>query len=619
MNRKKELKVLIDNAYLKEKELAYYQGDSLSLEFYDKTKSDLMKSSGFFHTPTVVKAGVAKILIEPEFFYETINNNELVFKEIEHIIFQSTRKINYMKSILGVLFTIWVSWYVLIHIYPFVLANLPFWLQVIGMIVLTVFLYGPITYLIIRVGVRDRSYGKQLSYFYNRITNKTFLKDFRRLKKSKRSSFFQIDIIRLRFKALQNATVRSFMPLVFLIGFFVVSITPYIIYSNDTPLGLFRQLGAVITSDSSIPSVVSTPYKYLDSIDNPTGESLKICGEYWCGTNNIISNNFYDKDFEPLTFPELCPNDELCHALWVEPYILIGYITEEEDEYYIWDPVTKSTIQSFNSIDMGISTISNLLVTSITYDSKDDSFYLVSHTRVDDASISFLSRYNSNGDWTNVELTNIYYSLIVDDEIYALYSHVTDTPAYIDVYDLLLNKKETIEVDNSYYSPRLILNQGEVFLGTSKILSETIFQLDQENKFQKVWSQSNLVGWVEFNNEAIVTNSTTMKSFRQFDINFNTISKGLFCSECEVTDYFDYYSYLIEDNILYAINSDKIYTFEYTSTIQRSISPSTVIPTAGYIIIALVIVINSFIVIAIKSNQHIIETIDTISSENHII
>jgi hypothetical protein len=266
-------------------------------------------------------------------------------------------------------------------------------------------------------------------------------------------------------------------------------------------------------------------------------------------------------------------------------------------------------LYDLKAIDFGFDSSYTMTVYDYVYDEMNSNIYILARVDNEDNRESVLMKIDRDSNYSYVDLSGQYgMNLILFEDTLYFSSYIEEDSFDLNVYTTELDFKNMIELDSQYIPDIFVLND-KVHYVTKTNFFKYVYQLDNNMKSTKVHTHPELLYSYFVANDGFINNSANFKSYREFDSDFNVISKGLFCEECDTEDYFMNRTYIKEGIRLYAYSEENIIVFDESNEYHRSISPGILVSGVSYVILGIVLVFNIFAFLKVKNNKLAIEAL----------
>ncbi len=612
--KKMDLREQLNIEFNRDRLISVFNGERLELKFYERKDSDFLGKQKLMETAVVIKDSTAHIIISEDLFDSTLNGNIEALSEYENLLVDSNSKLRVLLLPFTFLPILWFTWYIVYLTYPEFLYGLPFWLQVIGALFLTLFYFGPITYAVIIKYKSNRYHSPKRNMLNKVIRNKEFRRTYKLFKKGQKRSFKDKEINIYILPILRKTITKVIMGYSLLIILFAFLSMPIIMFGgniSDLPIyikGSFEQT-------TPNPGFINTKYEYIETIDNPTSSMLFSCGDYLCGSSSGFYTTIYDYQYNELDLSGYCDDLEYCSLSVYDQFIHILLRDSERLGYknLVIDYSSGTVMYEFVIDDIGDDTWEYLAIFDLAYDANTSTMYFVGKLNTIDDNFSVIFSIDEF-DNVNIQTNEGLFAnnIVIDDYIY----FVTDNGEFDILYQYTLDLElvNQIEVQNrSLSEPYFTMFDNDLYIKTeTSFFVYRTYKVNDELELEEVLKTIEINNDVHFYDDYLLV-SGRMSNFKEYDSTFKVVNKGLICDDCSESDYYGYRSYVKRDGYLYSFGLDNIIIFEEMDSNQRTISPPVLIPALEWGIIGIALVINVISILWIVREKKHIQAIKTIS------
>jgi hypothetical protein len=597
---KKNSTETVKNMYLNSQYLYTFKGDKYTLKFFSNNHQSLSKTYSQLDMDAQLLDNTYYILVDEHFFLESLKENEVALAELEKVL-------AFNQGIAGYFYYGFVLLYIIVlifgitlpvHLSSYIFYRFPFWLQILGTIVVHVTIFGTLLWLIKRFRddrVNNVYHAKKILHY---IKNKDLKKIMNNVKKTEKPPLF-LSKQRVIFTNLspyhhfsKKVVALYVIPLLMYISLsllgFILTKTPL----TDVPLAA----SSFIKNDSSIVSVVSTRYTFLEKIDTSTAKS-RLEKELWLF------------DFTPY----LDEDESSASIVSYNDGIALVRLFKETEEGYIYKVFDLEEEQLLYTIDKAFLNIDVEIFYFLDAFYKDGFMYIVGG-EIHSANENIGSIYKVNE--TGVVRTfythhgKIIYSLAVkNNDIYAtVYDKDNNKSTLLVLLDRDFNVIDERLYQDKHFTSFLNFDDVITLIILDNRLIESFYQLDENLLLNEKLRFVSGFEYIMFFDDTLVIAYGNLKSYTEYDNQFNRLNQGLDCKSCSYEEYFAHYRFIKSDELVYAIGFNHTLVFTQSNTVTYTLSRS-VMTLIGFIVsLTLILVpVISFHMLLIKKEKNLAE------------
>ncbi len=517
------------------------------------------------------------ILIDKEFFNKTLKDNQNALAELEKVISYNRGITGYFYYGVWYLFFLWIF-----HSYPniiggYLLYNLPFYLQIIGII----FIYG-LTLLLplflmfkeINNKINNVPSGKLMLHYLKDEKYQNMMVQFRKTNNLKKK-WWENPIIMRQISPFHNLGKKVIFGYSLLIIFLLTLLASFYL-TVDVPFSYLPKLYQEKTLlDYSNTDIIKTKYQFIEkttSLNLPL--NLEVCGNYFC---NRFDNLIYDNDFNLIDLNNYLEDGESFSQILTinDGIIVFNYCKEEGNErsYKVVNLETNTIIVQLDSTTLNLDVDFYIFMDAGV---NNNEIYLSGELQDGTERSGYLVKIDKNGNLISYQSTD---GLIISTiTIYNDFLYLTEVSSQNDqntVFKLLNLNLEVIDkkVVSNLRTIYSVVIDNKIFIRTLEKGMSNYYQLSTSLALEKEYSYISSANYIHATKKSFYS-GITLKSFREFNNDFKIINKGLECFDCNNEEYFNEYYFIKNNDKLYALTNDYVLVFEETTNDNYSLSRS---------------------------------------------
>ncbi|MFK5883201.1 MAG: hypothetical protein QM489_02555, partial [Candidatus Izemoplasma sp.] len=534
------------------------------------------------------------VAINEEYFNEALKDNESALYELEKVLSFNRGVAGYFLYGFGYLFILSMLKFYPSHISGYLFYHLPFWLQVIGMVVVYPIVFGLPLWLMYRLRnsrVKTVWHSMLMLHYLKDKSYRKILKQFKDSEKDPNEKWWNKRIIPSKlspFHSFSKTVILIYSVTILCLGALIAS---FYMTSEASLNDMTTMYSELMDIEFLNIKVIKTKYEFTERTDAMLIENyVDSCGEYYCETfgDFILDENFNNIDLSIYFGTE----EEIYGIVFYNDNIAVIQYGIQEGDY-----------QAFKVIDIDSETILYIIDDEdidldVEFYYFKDGFYRDNYVylagtehRSDNDKVAAIYKFDETG------IVDVYYSdngkIVTEIEMNGDSIFISELSK--DNNGTTILKELNFELDiiqeiliedfalyNMYNVDGNIIVYDGNFTYDYYLVNE---DLTLDFKFTRISDYT----WISHFKETL-SYGITLKTYTEFDKDLNIVNEGLQCDDCTDDEYFNDYYFIRKDNKVYAIDEDYTLVFTEIDEDKYSLSRSslTIIGIVVYLVVFLI-------------------------------
>ncbi len=570
----------IAKLYRRTKLLFTYIGDKHKLVFFSSDNDNYLELNAKLVDNTYF------ISINKEYFNKTLKENKDALKELEKVLSYNTGIASYFYYGLGYLFFLWTFMSYPSALSGYLLYKLPFYLQIIGIGLIYSLVFLLPLWLLFKIRENKIKTVSKADVMLHYLKNEEYRQKMNEFKKAKETKlkWWNKQIVTTKISPFHNVGKKVII-IYSVLFLFIIALFSFFKMRVDLPasyLPILYNEKAIL--DYSNTDIIKTKYEFTEKTSPLTiNGSYQPCGRYICDRYNA---SIYDNNFNLVDLNQYLNVDESFNQILTinEGIVVFNYCKADVKErgYKIVDLNTNTIINDLNPTTLNIEDTFYIFVDALVANGE---IYLGGTLGEGGNQVGYLVKVDQNNNIiTNLENEGIIVSTVTmfNNKLYLTeVSKVDSFNTIIKTIDQNLKVIDKVEI-TEFRTIYVTVVNDEILLRAYEKGMTNFYQIAESLKLKKVYT-SVLDGFHIYTDSNTLYSGMSLKSYFEYDQDFNKINKGLACYECSDSDYFKQYYFIKSNNKLYAINDDFTLVFTETANYHYSLSRSP-LTTEGFVL-----------------------------------